>query len=144
MTSTLPEALYVEIGSYWALLYFLLEWSIRVVMLVIIPFRRSPDAAKGWLLLVFFLPVPALLLYLLIGRPTYPKWRRRRFDRLHTILEGATHQLSSLQACRPPILPGNLVQAASLIQNLGHFPTLAGNDAELCRDYNGLIDRADC
>ncbi|WP_363215838.1 PLDc N-terminal domain-containing protein [Mesorhizobium sp.] len=55
-------------------------------MLVVVPFRRSPDAAKGWLLLVFFLPVPALVLYFLIGRPSYPKWRRMRFARLARLM----------------------------------------------------------
>ena len=137
----MSEAFYFEIGSFWTLFYLLFEWSIRVIMLVIVPFRRSPDAAKGWLLSVFFLPVPALVLYILIGRPSYPRWRRMRFARLHTILERATHQISRLEACRPPILPSNLLQAATLIKNLGQFPTLAGNNADLLSDYNGLIDR---
>lgn len=136
----MSETLYLEIGNFWALLYLLFEWSVRIVMLVIVPFRRSPDAAKGWLLLVFFLPLPALVLYFLIGRPSYPKWRRKRFARLRAILEVATRQLRRLQACRPPILPSNLVQAATLIQNLGQFPTLAGNEAELLSGYDGLID----
>ena len=43
-------------GGTWALLYLLSEWAIRVAMLVIVPVRRSPEAAKGWLLLAFFLP----------------------------------------------------------------------------------------
>ena len=54
-------------------------------MIVIVPFRRSPEAAKGWLLLIFFEPTAGLLLYLLIGRPSLPAWRMQRsaeFDRL--------------------------------------------------------------
>ena len=39
----------------WAHLYLISEWMIRVLMLVTIPFRRSPEAAKGWLLFGFFL-----------------------------------------------------------------------------------------
>ena len=50
-------------GSTWALLYLLSEWAIRIGMLVVVPVRRSPEAAKGWLLLAFFLPWPALALY---------------------------------------------------------------------------------
>ena len=68
-------------GSTWALLYLLSEWAIRIGMLVVVPVRRSPEAAKGWLLLAFFLPWPALALYALIGRPTYPRWRRERAAR---------------------------------------------------------------
>ena len=66
----------------WASLYLISEWIIRIGMLLAVPFRRSPEAAKGWLLFGFFLPWPALALYLLIGRPAYPKWRRARFARL--------------------------------------------------------------
>ena len=46
-------------ASTWAFLYVASEWAIRVVMLVVVPFRRPPEAANGWLLAVFFLPWPA-------------------------------------------------------------------------------------
>ncbi len=52
--------------------FFLSEWAIRLVMLVMVPFRRTPAAAKGWLLLIFFEPWVGLLLYLLIGRAKLP------------------------------------------------------------------------
>jgi cardiolipin synthase len=52
----------LEHGSTWALLYRLSEWAIRIAMLIVVPVRRSPEAAKGWLLLAFFLPWPALAL----------------------------------------------------------------------------------
>ena len=52
----------------WSTLYLLGEWLIRIAMLLWIPNRRSPEAAKGWLLLIFFLPSLGLLLYWLIGR----------------------------------------------------------------------------
>jgi cardiolipin synthase len=74
-------------GSTWALLYLLSEWAIRIAMLVLVPVRRSPEAAKGWLLLAFFLPWPALALYALVGRPTYPRWRRERAARFPPVLE---------------------------------------------------------
>jgi cardiolipin synthase A/B len=39
----------------------------------VVPFRRSPAAAKGWVLLIFFEPWIGLLLYALIGhRPEAP------------------------------------------------------------------------
>lgn len=128
-------------GSAWTLTYVATEWAIRLGMLVVVPFRRSPEAAKGWLLLAFILPIPALALYVVIGRPTFPGWRRKRFVRLRSLLEAATDQISHLQACRPPDLPGNFAQAANLIENLGRFPTLAGNEIELLADYEGVFDR---
>ena len=54
--------------------YLLAEWIVRLVMLGVAPLRRTPDAARSWLLLVFFLPIPGLILFLLIGRPRFPPW----------------------------------------------------------------------
>ena len=69
----MPELLYDQ--KFWLNAFFAAEWALRLAMIVIVPFRRSPDAAKGWLLLIFFEPVAGLILYLLIGRPTLPVWR---------------------------------------------------------------------
>ena len=54
---------------HWGTLAIVADWAIRLVMLPIVPTRRSPEAAKGWLLLIFFLPWVGLVAYLLIGRP---------------------------------------------------------------------------
>jgi cardiolipin synthase len=125
----------------WAFLYLVIEWGIRVTMLVVVPFRRSPEAAKGWLLLVMFLPLPAVLLYAIIGRARFPRWRQERFARLPELLNVAREEIRHSQICEKPDLPSNLEQAANLIQNLGHFPTMMGNNADLLSDYDGVIDR---
>ena len=58
--------------------YLLAEWAIRIGALVIVPFRRTPDAAKGWLLLILFEPMLGLIAYLVIGRRRLPAARIRR------------------------------------------------------------------
>ncbi|MEZ0167961.1 cardiolipin synthase [Microvirga sp. TS319] len=125
----------------WASLYLMSEWIIRVLMLAIIPSRRSPEAAKGWLLFGFFLPWPALALYLLIGRPDYPKWRRMQFAKLPHVLKREVARVRELNARQEPNLPSNLAQAARLIQNLGHFPALNGNGADLLDQYDETLER---
>ena len=40
----------------WLNVFFAAEWAVRLTMIVVVPFRRSPEAAKGWLLLIFFEP----------------------------------------------------------------------------------------
>ncbi|HZH52855.1 MAG TPA: cardiolipin synthase [Microvirga sp.] len=125
----------------WPFLYLLSEWAIRLLMLVVVPFRRSPEAAKGWLLFFFFLPWPALVLYVLIGRPHYPGWRRRRFAHLPVVLKSAIGRIREVTSRQQPELPANLAQAATLIENLGRFPSLGGNAAELLSDYDGTIKR---
>lgn len=125
----------------WATVYLASEWIVRIVMLVVVPFRRSPDAAKGWLLFVFFLPWPALLVYFLIGRPSYPEWRQRRFSKLPVVFRAVGERLTEVTDEQRPHLPANLKQAATLIQNLGRFASVSGNNAELLSDYDGTIDR---
>src|SRR4051812_39597855 len=70
----------LSILTAWGWLWYASEWTIRIIMLVIIPFRRSPAAAKGWLLLIFFLPSVGLILFLLIGRNRWPEWRLQRLQ----------------------------------------------------------------
>src|SRR4051812_9977828 len=125
-------------GSAWALLYLLSEWAIRLGMLIVVPVHRSPEAAKGWLLLGFFLPWPALVLYLLIGRPTYPRWRRERAARFPPVFN-PPRAATERGAANAPVLT-NLVEATTLIQNLGHFPPLPGNRVALLTDYGGALD----
>jgi len=133
----------MELGATnpFTLAYIGLEWTIRIIMLAIVPFRRSPDAARGWLLLVFFLPLPALVLYLMIGRPSYPRWRRRRFALARDLLASATRGITHSQHCCRPQLPERFLPASLLIEQLGQFPTLGSNDIELLADYEGVIDR---
>jgi len=121
--------------------YFAVEWAIRIIMLVVVPFRRSPEAARGWLLLVFFLPIPALVLYLIIGRPTYPRWRRRRFEAAQDLLARASREIKHSQHCCRPDLPERFLPAALLIEQLGQFPTLGSNSVEFLSDYDGMVDR---
>ena len=123
-----------------ALLYMLLEWTIRLAALVVVPLRRSPDSARAWLLLMLFLPVPGLLLYLLIGRPTYPRGRRARLARAAELLEDAAREIAHSKACRRPILPDRFSQAASLIESIGRLPALGANTIALRTDYDGAIE----
>jgi len=62
--------------------YYAFEWAIRIGALIVVPQRRKPAPAMGWLLFIFFLPLPGLLLFLAIGRPSFPAWRIKRFHAL--------------------------------------------------------------
>ena len=59
----------------WAEIELFTEWAIRLVMLVYEPQKRSPSAARAWLLLIFILPWPGLLLYAILGRAYVPRKR---------------------------------------------------------------------
>src|SRR5262249_50006280 len=125
----------------WSWLFFLSEWAIRLPMLVVIPFRRTPAAAKGWLLLIFFEPWVGLLLYLLIGRAKLTRWQREQLARLPGAMAGVVRRLTSDPNVFHPEVGPALSRAVTLAENLGGMPILGGNAVELLTDYDGIIAR---
>ncbi|MBN8819905.1 MAG: cardiolipin synthase [Sphingomonas sp.] len=115
--------------------WYALEWIIRIGALAVVPLRRTPAAARAWLLLIFFLPLPGLLLFMTIGSPRFPVWRRERFDALAPFFTGIA------QSQRPyaPVL-GSAAPIAALAKKLGHMPATGGNALLLIDDYDAVID----
>jgi cardiolipin synthase len=125
----------------WAWAFFLSEWAVRLVMLVVVPFRRTPAAAKGWLLLIFFEPWVGLLLYFLIGRARLPRRRRERVAELPRAMARVAARLAGHPNVFHPDVGPALGQAVTLAENLGQSPILGGNAVELLADYDGTITR---
>lgn len=117
-------------------LFYAAEWCVRIGALALVPLRRSPAAARAWLLLIFFLPVPGLLLLLAIGRPRFPAWRTERFRRLLPYFEQTARHLQP----HAPAL-GEAAPIADLALRLGHMPATEGNEVELIDEYEAVIDR---
>lgn len=124
-----------------AWVFFASEWVIRAVMLATVPFRRTPAAAKGWLLLIFFEPWIGLVLYLLIGRPTLPRWRSEQVARLPQVMGRVLQRLANHPSAVHPRLAPELSQAVLLAENLGQMPVLGDNAAEVLVHYDTVLDR---
>jgi len=122
-------------------LYYISEWAIRITMLMIIPFRRSPAAAKGWLLLIFFLPWVGLLVFVFVGRNRLPEWRLQRLQESRAQMVRVSKRLRDSPNLIQPQFTGPLAQAVLLARNLGDMPILDANQAELLSDYDGAIER---
>ena len=110
-------------------------------MLVAVPFRRTPAAAKGWLLLIFFEPWVGLVVYLLIGRAKLRRWQREQLARLPRAMAGVVSRLANHPNVFHPEVGPALSQAVTLAENLGQSPILGGNAVELLTDYDGTIAR---
>jgi len=123
----------------WDVAVLLTGWAITLGALIIVPFRRSPEAAKGWLLLFFIAPWPAWIVYLFIGRPMHPKWRTERFKRLPEVIGEAAGRIFGEEDAPWHSTPD--IPAASLARALGQLPTLEGNSVEFITDYTPAIDR---
>ena len=125
----------------WAWIFFLSEWAIRLAMLIVVPIRRTPTAAKGWLLLIFFEPWVGLLLYLLIGRARLPRWRREQLAKLPEAMAKVVGRLANHPNVSHPEVGPALSQAIALAENLGGSPILGGNAVEVLVDYDKTIAR---
>lgn len=125
----------------WLNIFFAAEWAVRLAMIVVVPFRRSPDAAKGWLLLIFFEPTVGLLVYLLIGRPKLPQWRLQRHVEFEDLSYPIFERLGKDPNIFHPDVGPELGKAVTLAENLGDMPILGGNALEVLADYEGFIDR---
>ncbi|EAU41292.1 cardiolipin synthase [Fulvimarina pelagi HTCC2506] len=119
-------------ASSLALYYLLCEWAIRLVMIVVIPMSRPPEAARTWLLLVLFLPIPALLAYRLLGRARFPSWRRKRF--------AATEPMRAMVADSLAKEESRPASIARLAERLGGFPVCGGNRIGFLTDYEAAVD----
>jgi cardiolipin synthase len=126
---------------HWGTLAIVADWAIRLVMLPIVPTRRSPEAAKGWLLLIFFLPWVGLVAYLLIGRPRLPRWRLERLQDYVERVEPMRGRFAALPGIRPPDVPAAYAPSERLSTDLAKLPNFGGNAVELLTDYTATLAR---
>jgi cardiolipin synthase len=116
--------------------YQICNWVIRIAMLLVVPMRRTPEATRSWLLLIFFLPVVGFLLFLAIGRPSFPAWRRARFASLAPFLADVSAKFAA-----SPITIDPHASAPALAQKLGGWPAVDGNAVAFLDDYDEVIAR---
>lgn len=126
--------------SLWSTTLFVANWAIIIGALIVIPFRRSPAAAQGWLLLFFFQPFAAAALYFFIGDARHPKWRRERIKDVPSVVFNAIQDIPSIAEAGLTLGPRSRT-AAHLVQTLGKLPCLAGNSIDLDPNYNRVVDR---
>jgi cardiolipin synthase len=125
----------------WATLYYAAEWAVRIAMLAYVPQRRTPAAARTWLLLIFFLPFAGLPLYWLFGRIYYPQRRVEEQARASRYVREAQAEMRAARRVDPPPLGPLASECADLARRLGDFETWGGNRIELLEDYRGAVDR---
>ena len=131
----------IETTGFWATLFVVSDWAIRLAMLPIVPTRRSPEAAKGWLVFIFFVPWLGLALYLLIGRPRVPRWRTERFRRFVHEIEPVRQKMQAMPLLAPPAVTPPYEPSVRLARDLGMLPNFGGNAVELLTGYTDTLER---
>lgn len=129
----------VQEGMAWLhfdlrILWYVMEWSIRLGALAVVPLRRSPAATTSWLLLIFFFPVLGLLLYWSIGRPAFPAARARRWTALQPFYADVAERLDAAAGRSDS-------ETRRFARILGGMPSVEGNRVELIDVYEAVVER---
>lgn len=149
----------------WTIFWAASEWLIRLIMLPVIVLRKArPSTCLAWLALIFFLPWPGLVVYLLIGENRLGrnrlKQRQSRFADLRTqrravpVHAGANAGVAVAEdddgtaGFRPqdlppevPLIPGDFEPMASLVERFTGWPISSGNQAAFLCDAELMVDR---
>lgn len=125
-------------GLWLAAVLVVIDISIRITAIIVIPRNRRPTAAMAWLLAVFFIPYIGVFLFLLIGNPRLPRARRRKQDQINEYIRETSEQLhfGTLRPNAPSWFP----PLVEMNQRLGALPISGDNGARLIADYQESLD----
>ena len=137
----------MSVNLNWSVIEIVLTvigYLIPVVALFIVPVNRKPTAATAWLLVMFILPYVGLVLFLVIGSPKLPRWRRAQQHAMDKRIEALTAQIQELPQTAlmfdPPI-PPLFEPFTQLAAHLGGLAAVDGNSVELLDDYPAILRR---
>ncbi len=122
-----------------SLLFFLLEWVVRVGMLFVITGRRrrDPTADMAWLAVTFFQPFLGLTAFLLFGGN---RISRGRAERRAALLKTLNRQDGRVTEMALTLLDFRHREVSELAKRLGGMPLVGGNSGRFMSSTSEVID----
>jgi len=133
--------IFSELPLHWSVLFYISEWLIRLLMLVVVIERHPLRSAMAWLLVIFFLPWPGLFLYLFLGENRLPLRRIKKRKRLLTKLEALRNCYTLPTKNESPNFDLSFQSTVALAEKLGYMPIIFNNQTTLLDNTNSVIDR---
>ena len=139
-----------ETGSFWSSVNWPFLWAglvlvvdniIRIVALFVVPRNRRPTSGMAWLITIFWLPVPGLILFLLIGGISLPKKRREMQELATEVVSDIADREQAKLGTEISLLPDGISNAVQLGRSLGAQPMVRGNATSICIDYEESFAR---
>ena len=131
------DVVWLATVAAYPIIVLVLDMVIRVLAVIYIPRNRRPQTALAWLVLIFALPVPGIVLFLLFGSRRLPRSRRRKQREINQYILETTEGIEDVRRDNP--WPGWLEPIVELNRKLGAMPLVGGNTAELLTDYETSI-----
>ena len=129
---------------YGTVAYALVSLAIKLVMIVVVTQRRSPDSALLWLVFIFIIPILGLVIYLIFGRTKLSPYRLK-VQQDNDVRLKETIRMLRLDGRLPDIskdqASAEARYTARLNETLGGFPVVGGNSVELIPEYQGSVNR---
>ncbi|WP_374200024.1 cardiolipin synthase [Arthrobacter sp. zg-Y1110] len=126
-----------DVSGWTAVVLTTVDYAIRIIALGVVPGNRRPTTAMAWLLCIFFLPIPGIILFSFFGNHRLSEHRVKRQAEISRLVRENTKELETEGTNYDG--PEWVLNAAELNRRLGSFPTLDGNKVDLQRDYHESI-----
>ncbi|MBC7630919.1 cardiolipin synthase, partial [Aeromicrobium sp.] len=127
----------IDISTFILVVALAVDFTIRVVAVIVVPRNRRPTSGMAWLLAIFFIPYLGALLFLLIGYRTLPKKRLEMQEEINQFIIDSTEGIEQVR--RDHVWPPWLDSVVELNRNLGSMPLVGGNQARLLGNYEGTL-----
>ena len=116
----------------------IVDVTVRVVALVVVPINRRPQTAAAWLLAIFLIPYVGFLLFLMLGSTKLPKHRREKQLEITKYIIETTAGMEDVLV--DPSWPDWLEPVVELNRTLGAMPLVGGNSAKMYPDYDASLE----
>lgn len=126
---------------YWPTIYYLSEWTIRIVMLLVLMTRRRQRSPMAWLMIIFFLPWVGLILYWIVGDNRLPNRRVKRHQQLRAQLADMRHVFDAYRIDPRQTDQFSQQIAFALAERLTHLPIVRGNQLDLFDKSEPLLEQ---
>lgn len=125
----------VAAGIGW--LVVVLDVTLRLTALGVIPGNRKPSTGMAWLLLILVVPIPGYVIFLFFGRTSLGRDRHGRQLRAKARIRQRTDHLPA--AALPEGSSALLPSAVALNNRLGSLPLVENNSVLVIDDYDAVI-----
>ncbi|WP_175934422.1 phosphatidylserine/phosphatidylglycerophosphate/cardiolipin synthase family protein [Corynebacterium sp. Marseille-P4321] len=125
--------------STWQLIGLIVDYTIKFIMIGIVPGNRKPSSANAWLLLILLLPVVGLPLYLLMGSTVVSRRRHRIQQEANREVENVHHAVEDYPSDSE--LGEEVASLVHLNRELTGFPAVYGRVPYMWTDYHKTMRR---
>ena len=121
------------------IIWIIIEWTLRIIALFVVPRNRKPSAATAWLLVIFLVPPLGWLIFAVFGYAKLPKHRRDAQSSLDTYISQSVDMVRSHWQNGDRLVkvrtPSKYISSARLSEGLSHLSVFGGNAIEPLPHY---------